>query len=92
MSTTLTQLSAPGTLSLRGETAYKYAHFLPSFDHDYKLPPLTPFEHVDPGHQALKDPEPRKFLEGAKVEQLTPKFGSEIHGVQLSALDERGQR
>lgn len=28
---------------------YKYARFLPHFDQSLRLPPLEPFEHVDPG-------------------------------------------
>lgn len=65
---------------------YKYKRFLPSFDHEYKLPPLEPFEHVDPGHAALSHANPRAFLDSATVNNLTPKFGSEVSGIQLSAL------
>ncbi|ODN94328.1 hypothetical protein L198_05185 [Cryptococcus wingfieldii CBS 7118] len=72
---------------------YKYARFLPSYDHDLHLPPLEPFEHVDPGHAALKHENPREFLEGEgkREVRLTPKIGSEVHGVQLSQLDERAK-
>ena len=34
------------------EEEYKYAHLLPVFDKDEHFPPLTPFEHVDPGFRA----------------------------------------
>lgn len=71
---------------------YAYARLLPSFDHNYKLPPLEPFEHVDPGHAALTDAEPRTFLDGASVHHLTPKFGSEVYGIQLHKLDDRAKR
>jgi hypothetical protein len=71
---------------------YKYARFLPSFDQSYKLPPLEPFEHTDPGLAALNDPEPRSFLRGAEVIELTPKFGSEVEGIQLSKLDQKAKR
>jgi sulfonate dioxygenase len=71
---------------------YKYARFLPTFDQSFKLPPLQPFEHVDPGHAALSHHNPKEFLEGGKEKKLTPKFGSEIKGVQLSKLDARGKR
>ncbi|KAM0746944.1 TauD-domain-containing protein [Meredithblackwellia eburnea MCA 4105] len=71
------------------EDTYKYKRFLPSFDSDYKLPPLEPFEHVDPGHNALKDPSPQSFLEGATIEDLTPAFGSEVTGIQLHKLTNR---
>ncbi|WVQ76032.1 hypothetical protein IAR50_005668 [Cryptococcus sp. DSM 104548] len=73
---------------------YKYARFLPSYDHDLHLPPLEPFEHVDPGHAALSHANPREFLkegEGGREVKLTPKIGSEVRGVQLSQLDDRGK-
>ena len=101
-STTVTELAAQSTLHLKGGEEslngiacpgpdYKYKQFLPSFDHDYKLPPLEPFEHVDPGTAALKDPTPRSFLDDASVSDLSPKFGSEVSGIQLSHLDERAK-
>lgn len=90
------------TLHLRGEPEtkkaaapgpdYPYARFLPSYDQDYKLAPLEPFDHVDPGHAALKDPNPRSFLKGAKESHISPKFGSEIEGIQLTQLDAKAKR
>lgn len=71
---------------------YPYTRFLPSYDQEYKLPPLEPFEHVDPGHAALTDPEPRSFLNGSAITNLTPRFGSEVSGIQLSNLGEREKR
>jgi sulfonate dioxygenase len=71
---------------------YPYARFLPSYDQNYKLPPLEPFEHVDPGHAALSDSEPRSFLKGSQVTNLTPRFGTEVSGVQLSTLGKREKR
>lgn len=71
---------------------YKYARFLPSYDQNLKLPPLESFEHVDPGHEALKHPNPRSFLDGGKITNLTPNFGSEVEGIQLSRLDKAGKR
>lgn len=71
---------------------YKYARFLPSFDHDFKLPPLEPFEHHDPGLEAVDDPEPRAFLEGAVYEEMTPEFGSEVSGLQLHELDTKARQ
>jgi sulfonate dioxygenase len=65
---------------------YRYAHLLPSFSQE-TYPPLTLFEHVDPGSRALSHPDPRSFLARAKsVTQLTPNLGSEIHGVSLASL------
>jgi sulfonate dioxygenase len=105
MATTTTLTQAQPVLHLNGgvETVktvdggapgpeYRYARFLPSFDQNYKLPPLEPFEHTDPGLAALNDPEPRSFLQGAEVIDLTPKFGSEVEGIQLSKLDQKGKR
>jgi sulfonate dioxygenase len=71
---------------------YRYARFLPTYPQDFKLPPLEPFKHVDPGHAALSHTSPREFLEGGTENKLTPKFGSEVLGVQLSSLDDRGKR
>lgn len=108
MSSTLVETlpAQVNTLTLRGEDdrgeekkvvghpqpGYPYARFLPSYDQNYKLPPLEPFEHVDPGHAALSDKEPRSFLKGSQVTNLTPRFGTELSGVQLSSLGEREKR
>jgi sulfonate dioxygenase len=95
--------SATATLHLHGSDAepkrsigapgpdYKYAKFLPSWDPGYKLAPLVPFKHVDPGHAALNDPNPRSFLDSAHVNDLTPKFGTEVSGIQLHELDEHAK-
>jgi sulfonate dioxygenase len=80
------------SLDVPEEKEYKYAKFLPSYDQNMRLPPLEPFDHVDPGHAALNDPNPRAFLEGGKETKLTPKFGSEVEGIQLSKLDAQGKR
>lgn len=88
-----------GALNIRGDekkvepTEYKYTHLVPAFPKDEHYPPLTPFEHVDPGHRALSHPNPRSFLDGAKVIQLTPPIGEEVRGVNLATLtdDEKDQ-
>jgi sulfonate dioxygenase len=78
MTTTTETLPPLETLRLRPESApasdteeavpeYKYARFLPHFDNSVKYPPLTDFEHVDPGHEALKLENPREFLQNAEV-------------------------
>jgi len=71
---------------------YRYAHLMPVYSKD-KYPPLTPFEHVDPGSRALKHPNPRSFLDSANVVELTPSFGSDVRGVNLATLspDEKDQ-
>lgn len=72
---------------------YKYAAYLPTFDGHLKLPPLELFEHVDPGHQAVNDPDARSFLRDADVEDITPGFGSEVlSGVKLDELDTKGRQ
>lgn len=88
-----------GALNIRGDekkaepSEYKYTHLVPAFPKDEHYPPLTPFEHVDPGHRALTHPNPRSFLDGAKVIQLTPPIGEEVRGVNLATLtdDEKDQ-
>lgn len=88
--TTVAAGATPASLSLpvtADGSEYKYAALLPTFPKDEHYPPLTPFEHVDPGHRALKHADPRAFLKGAKVAQLTPPLGEEIRGVNLATLD-----
>lgn len=74
------------------EEAYPYRHFLPFFDKELRLPPLTPFKHFDPGHDALKHEDPQSFLANADVDELTPDFGSEVSGIQLHELDTVGRQ
>ncbi|KAJ9092914.1 hypothetical protein QFC21_006626 [Naganishia friedmannii] len=87
------QEPAPSTTTLKGETEktddesdYPYARFLPHFDTSVTYPPLTDFEHHDPGLEALKHAEPRAFLNNATVANLTPRFGAEVSGIQLHKL------
>ncbi|BGO91592.1 hypothetical protein NBRC10512_008039 [Rhodotorula toruloides] len=83
-------LEVPKSTSKAGGTPYKYARFLPEWTTSLKLPPLEPFEHVDPGKRALSDPEPRSFLKTAIVKDITPEFGSEISGdIDLTKLTDR---
>lgn len=70
--------------------SYKYAWALPYFDQNLKLPPLQPFEHVDPGSRALNDPEPKAFLKNAtSVEDVTPYLGTVVEGLQLNKLSDK---
>ncbi|KAF9229622.1 alpha-ketoglutarate-dependent sulfonate dioxygenase [Gyrodon lividus] len=90
-STTLTLRAADRSTEEATEETYKYAHLLPDFSQD-KYPPLTPFEHVDPGLRALNHADPRAFLKDAtSVIQLTPNLGTEIRGIRLTALDSDGR-
>lgn len=101
MSATTTQLEQvlSSTLNLQRseeankrpeETSYRYSHLLPHFSQDH-YPPLTPFDHIDPGHRALNHPNPRSFLDGATVVELTPNLGSEVQGVNLAELNDSGR-
>lgn len=97
MFTIETATQAGANLTLRtengpeGEETYKYTHLLPHFS-QHKYPPLTPFEHVDPGSRALKHPDPRTFLKGAtSVIELTPHLGTEVRGIRLRDLDNDGR-
>ncbi|KAF8139974.1 TauD-domain-containing protein [Boletus edulis] len=96
MSTTETA-TQPGQTAHRvvnghaAEETYKYAHLLPHFSPD-KYPPLTPFEHIDPGLRALNHPDPRAFLKGAEsVIELTPNLGTQVRGIRLTDLDSDGR-
>jgi len=85
---------APLKLTTVDGKPYKYAWALPTFDPNFKLPPLQPFNHVDPGHRALKLANPTAFLDKAtSVEDLTPYLGAVVEGIQLNKLtnDERDQ-
>ncbi|KAJ3787668.1 TauD-domain-containing protein [Lentinula aff. detonsa] len=97
MSSTIVQTQsepAPAALKLQASAngkhekeEYRYSHLLPVFSQDH-YPPLTPFEHSDPGHRALNHPNPRSFLDSAaSIIELTPNLGTEVHGVNLRALD-----
>ncbi|KAK9380401.1 uncharacterized protein V2V93DRAFT_370575 [Kockiozyma suomiensis] len=83
-----------GRLVLAGEDAEsKYAHFLPTWDPNEKFGPLEEFEFSDPGLRA--DPSFPNLLSKSntslKIKSLTPKFGTEIRGVQLSELSSAGK-
>ncbi|KAI8896480.1 hypothetical protein BC833DRAFT_597432 [Globomyces pollinis-pini] len=59
-------------------------HLLPTFDQQI-LGPLEQFEYKDRGFFANK--QTLRLLKDAHVEQVTPKLGSDIRGIQLSKLD-----
>ncbi|KAI0067960.1 TauD-domain-containing protein [Artomyces pyxidatus] len=74
------------------EEPYRYANLLPHFDPAEHFPPLTPFDHADPGLRALAHPNPRSFLSSAtSVVELTPNLGTEVRGVNLAKLDSDGR-
>ncbi|KAJ7803822.1 hypothetical protein B0H14DRAFT_3113376 [Mycena olivaceomarginata] len=56
-----------------------------------KSSPLQPFTHVDAGSRVLNHANPRAFLDGANVVEMTPAFGSEVRGLNLAELDGEGK-
>ncbi|CEJ89954.1 Putative Taurine catabolism dioxygenase TauD/TfdA [[Torrubiella] hemipterigena] len=73
-----------------GLVAAKYPHYLPTWDGSVIDPPLTPFEHYEHGKDADTS-FPNLFPEGTSVTDLTPSIGSEVHGIQLSSLNDAGK-
>lgn len=67
----------------------KHPKYLPTWDFEKKYPPLEPFEHYDHGKDA--DKSFPNLLKGAKVDDLTANIGAEVHGIQLSKLDDKGK-
>ncbi|KAF6228934.1 hypothetical protein HO133_007046 [Letharia lupina] len=64
--------------------------YLPVWDADTIYPPLEPFTHYEHGKDA--DPmSPEMFHEATSVTELTPSTGSEVRGIQLSALTKQGK-
>ncbi len=70
----------------------KYPQYLPYWDTNEKYPPLEEFEFKDVGLKA--DPTlPNLFPRNAAAykNDLTPKFGTEVRGIQLSSLSSKGK-
>lgn len=81
-----------GFLSVSSEHAEKSLHpeFLPTWSRKEKYEPLKFFEYHDPALRA--DPSfPNLFGESTVRKNITPKFGTEVFGTQLSSLDEAGK-
>ena len=78
-------------LNLRAAPEYRFSHLLPTFSQDEHYPPLELFDHVDPGSRALTHEDSNAFLATAIVSDLTPRFGSEIRGINLSTLNAEGR-
>lgn len=87
-----TKTTSNGSIALLAanpNTEYPFAHLLPVFDKSEHYPPLTPFEHIDPAARAnaLPEAEQRTFLKNAtRVKNMTPKLGTEVEGIDLTAL------
>lgn len=70
----------------------RFPDFLPTWDPNQKLPPLKFEKHDDPALRA--DPSfPNLFPkdQDISIKRITPKFGTEIDGVQLSQLNDKGK-
>jgi sulfonate dioxygenase len=68
----------------------QYPHYLPTWNPEQKYPPLEPFEHIEHGKDA--DPSfPNLLPPAAEVTHLTPTIGTEVRGIQLSALNNAGK-
>ncbi|KAL4937217.1 hypothetical protein BDV06DRAFT_227155 [Aspergillus oleicola] len=77
----------------KAHAEYKYARYLPVYDNKTTFPPTEPFSFTDRGLPAHKA-KPHLFETGdpnVKIEKLTPRVGSEVHGLQLSQLTD-GQK
>ncbi|KAJ8103076.1 hypothetical protein POJ06DRAFT_246518 [Lipomyces tetrasporus] len=84
-----------GRLVLAGDAFEEasYPKYLPTWDTNEHYEPLTSFDFVDPGSRA-DSAFPnllRNDNESLKVKRLTPKFGTEVRGVQLSQLSDAGK-
>jgi sulfonate dioxygenase len=74
----------------RGSNAAKYQNYLPHWEINERYPPLTPFTHRDHGLDA--DPTfPDLLPSGVTTTELTPTIGTEVTGVQLSKLSNKGK-
>lgn len=80
------------TVSRKNSDQSEHQEFLPTWDPLQKFPPLQFFKHHDKGvfgdaHYAnLASQNP-----GYTHKSITPKFGTEINGIQLSQLTEAGK-
>lgn len=67
----------------------RYPNYLPTWDAEKKYEPLKEFEHKEHGKDA--DASFPNLLKGATVTDLTANIGAEVHGVQLSKLNDAGK-
>lgn len=66
-------------------TEYKWARYLPIAD-DYKEPDLEDYDHVEPSTRVDPTKEPGFLARATSVTEISPEIGTEIRGLQLSAL------
>jgi sulfonate dioxygenase len=69
-----------------------FPDFLPTWDPLQKYPPLKFFKFEDPGARANRELLTLFPENGSQtLKKITPKFGTEVRGVQLSQLDDAGK-
>lgn len=88
------EVDADGVLVInkKNRDQARYPEFLPTWDPSQKLPPLKFQKHDDPALRA--DPSfPNLFPKDKDItiKKVTPKFGTEVDGVQLSQLTDKGK-
>ncbi|KAM9914028.1 hypothetical protein OXX59_007534 [Metschnikowia pulcherrima] len=78
-------------ISKENRETSKFPEYLPQWDSSLKFPHPDFFEHHEPGARA--DPSfPNLFPKSNEVvKQITPKFGSEVRGIQISDLNDAGK-
>ncbi|ORY25434.1 hypothetical protein BCR39DRAFT_544078 [Naematelia encephala] len=85
--------SEPTVLRLNAyteENPLKYPRYLPVWEKSQTAPALEEDkDYVDPGTRGTPDKR-HLLIPGTTIKSLTPNFGSEIKGVQLSALTKEG--
>ena len=88
------EIEQDGTLVINklNRDQLKFPDFLPTWDPRQKYPPLKFFKHEDPGARADKSL-PNLFPKDSDHVQkrITPKLGTEVTGIQLSQLDDKGK-
>lgn len=66
-----------------------YPAYLPTRSDGYMAPvPVPLFDGDEPGLRA--DAAKTNLFKGGRVENITPRVGTEIRGVQISQLDQKG--
>lgn len=66
-------------------TEYKWTRYLPVAD-DYKEPDLEDCDHVEPSSRVDPTKELQFLASATSVIEISPEIGTEIRGLQLSAL------
>src|SRR5277367_3790505 len=68
-----------------------YPAYLPTWDRSLHYDPYIPIDNPPQPALAADPKKPNLLHQGTKVVQLTPHFGTEVHGVQISRLTDAGK-